>query len=71
MAEGRISWKNYDNLSLGKAVANFNRRIKKIETEENKMYLPKTLDFKEVKQNILTRRELNRVISNLRSFWIF
>lgn len=68
MAEGRISWKNVDNLSLGKAVANFNRKIKRIETEENKGYLPETLDFKDVKENITTRRELNRVIQNLRNF---
>lgn len=68
MAEGRINWKNYDNLSLGKAVANFNRKINKIKTEENKLYLPNELDFKEVKENILTRREYNRVIQNLRNF---
>lgn len=68
MAEGRISWKNVDNLSLGKAVANFNRKIKRIETEENKGYLPETLDFKDVKENITTRRELNRIIQNLRNF---
>lgn len=68
MAEGRISWKNVDNLSLGKAVANFNRKIKRIETEENKGYLPETLNFKDVKENITTRRELNRVIQNLRNF---
>lgn len=68
MAEGLISWKNYDNLSLGKAVATFNRKIKKIESEENKMYLPKPLDFKKVKENILTRRQLNKVIDDLRAF---
>lgn len=68
MAEGRISWKNVDNLSLGKAVANFNRKIKRIETEENKGYLPETLNFKDVKENITTRRELNRIIQNLRNF---
>ena len=68
MAEGRISWRNVDNLSLGKAVANFNRKIKRIETEENKGYLPETLNFKDVKENITTRRELNRIIQNLRNF---
>lgn len=68
MAEGQISWKNVDNLSLGKAVANFNRKINKIKTEENKLYLPEEINFKDIKQNILTRRELNRVIKNLRSF---
>lgn len=68
MAEGQINWKNVDNLSLGKAVANFNRKINRIKTEENKLYLPEEINFKDIKQNILTRRELNRVIKNLRSF---
>ena len=68
MAEGQISWKNYDNLSLGKAVANFNRKINKIKTEENKLYLPDEINFKDIKENILTRRELDRVIQNLRAF---
>lgn len=68
MAEGQISWKNVDNLSLGKAVANFNRKLNKIRTEENKMYLPDEINFRDVKENIYTRRELNRVIQNLRNF---
>lgn len=68
MAEGQINWKNYDNLSLGKAVANFNRKINKIKTEENKLYLPDEINFRDIKDNIKTRRELNRIMENLRSF---
>lgn len=68
MAEGQISWKNVDNLSLGRAVANFNRKINKIKTEENKLYLPDEINFRDIKDNIKTRRELNRVMQNLRSF---
>lgn len=68
MAEGKINWKNVDNLTLGRAVANFNKKLNRIKTEENKLYLPEEINFREVKENILTRRELNRVIQNLRSF---
>lgn len=68
MAEGQIKWKNYDNLSLGKAVANFNRKINRIKTEENKLFLPDEINFRDIKENITTRKELNRVIQNLRAF---
>lgn len=68
MAEGQIKWKNYDNLSLGKAVANFNRKINRIKTEENELFLPDEINFRDIKENITTRKELNRVIQNLRAF---
>ena len=68
MAEGQINWKQTDYLSLGKAVATFNRTIKKLQTEENKNYLPEEVNYRELKENIYTRKELNRVINSLREF---
>lgn len=63
-----IRWKRSDYLRLGRAVADFNRKIKKFETEENKIYLPATMNYKEVKESILSRNKLNDVLRSLRSF---
>lgn len=63
-----IRWKRSDYLTLGRAVADFNRKVKKFETEENKIFLPATMNYKEVKESILTRNKLNDVLRSLRSF---
>lgn len=63
-----IRWKQGDYIKLGKAVAEFNRKISKIQTEENKMYLPALEKYEWQKENIKTRREFNRVINSLKRF---
>lgn len=63
-----INWKKQDYLSLGKAVAQFNRKINKLNAEENKLYLPETIYYPDLKKDIVTRKELNRVINSLRRF---
>lgn len=63
-----IRWKQKDFLTLGRAVANFNKKINELNKEENKNYLPNVLDYKVVKQGITTRNELKRVINSLRRF---
>ena len=68
MADGKIRWKQSDYLKLGKAVADFNKKIKKLETEENKNYFPKIKNYKELKGTIETRAELNRQIKNMQKF---
>ena len=68
MADGKIRWKQSDYLKLGKAVADFNKKIKKLETEENKNYFPEIQNYKELKGTIETRAELNRQIKNMRKF---
>lgn len=68
MADGKIRWKQSDYLKLGKAVADFNRKIKKLETEENKNYFPEIQNYNELKGTIETRAELNRQIKNMRKF---
>lgn len=68
MAQGQIRWKQTDYLSLGRAVANFNKKINLLNKEEKKLYLPEVKSYKEIKENIKTRAELNRIISSLKRF---
>lgn len=68
MAQSRINWKRGDYISLGRAVSDFNKKINELQKEENKLYLPEIIDYKEAKENITTRSELKRVINSLRRF---
>lgn len=68
--QGQIKWKQIDYLTLGRAVANFNKKRNMLEMEEIKSYLPDELNYKEVKQGITTRNELNRVLKSLRRFMV-
>lgn len=67
-AESKIRWRRGDYISLGKAVSKFNKKIKQLETEENKLYLPEVQNYKNLKDDITTRKELNRVVKMLREF---
>ena len=64
----QIKWKKQDYLQLGKAVANFDKKINRLQAEERKAYLPDIIDYSNLKQNITTRAELNRQIKSLRRF---
>lgn len=64
----KIRWKQGDYVKLGKAVAEFNKKINKLNAEENKLYLPDVVEYKEAKENITTRAELNRMINSLKRF---
>lgn len=68
MVRGGIRWKKGDYISLGKAVSSFNKKIRELQKEENKTYLPNLVDYKEIKDEINTRRELNRYINSLKRF---
>ena len=68
MADSQINWRQGDFIRLGQAVARFNKKINKLQAEENKLYLPETISYTEAKENITTRRELNRLINSLRRF---
>ena len=68
MAESRINWKKGDYIKLGQAVAKFNRKINELQKEEKKLYLPDELNYKELKEGITTRNELNNRINSLRRF---
>lgn len=66
--QSKIKWQRGDYITLGKAVSQFNKKINILQEEENRNYLPEIIDYKEVKENITTRKELNRVINSLRRF---
>ena len=68
MPDSQINWRQGDFIRLGQAVARFNKKINELQAEENKLYLPETISYKEAKENITTRRELNRLINSLRRF---
>lgn len=68
MAQGRINWKRGDYVKLGRAVSDFNKKINSLRNEENKLYLPDNINYKDIKQDITTRQELNRMINSLRRF---
>ena len=63
MAYG-IKWTRKDYAKLSSAVKKFNKKLNTI----NKRYLPKEITYSEVKQNITSRRELNRIINSLNRF---
>lgn len=63
-----INWRKSDYLSLGRAVSQFNKKINQLNAEEKRAYLPETITYANVKENIKTRSELNRVINRLRRF---
>lgn len=66
--QSKIQWKQGDYIKLGRAVADFNRKVNKLQAEENKLYLPNLIEYKEAKENITTRQELNRLVNSLRRF---
>lgn len=68
MANSQIKWRKGDYISLGKAVSQFNKKINELQKEESRNYLPDILNYADIKENITTRRELQRVINSLRRF---
>lgn len=62
--ESLIRWKRGDYIRLGRAISRFNQTINEIEVDERAV-LPQTQNYKELKANINSRRELNRVINAL------
>lgn len=64
----QINWKKGDYISLGRAVSQFNKKIKSLEGLKDKSYLPNEIVYKDIKETILSRNELKRVINSLRRF---
>lgn len=63
-----IRWKRSDYGSLQKAVNQFNKTIKELESVESDLILPDPIKYKDVKSGITTRQELNRIIGSLQRF---
>lgn len=68
MADSKIRWTRSDIATLSRAVRDFNKKVNKLQAEENKLYLPEEISYQKTKENITTRRELNRVINSLKRF---
>lgn len=66
--EGQIRWSRGDYISLGKAVSDFNKKIRELEQEERKLYLPIQVNYDELKNTIQTRSALKQKIKSLRRF---
>ena len=64
----QIKWKQTDYLTLGRAISKFNKVKNELERQEKDVILPAELDYKEVKENIRTRKQLNNLLSSLRKF---
>lgn len=57
-----------DYISLGKAVAKFNRTINELKTKENESYLPMEIDYKNFKKTIVSKNEIDKYVKKLRNF---
>ena len=63
-----MRWKRKDYLTLEKAIQDFNTKIKKLQKEEAKPYLPEELKLSDVRETIVSRSELKRFLASLRDF---
>ena len=69
MAKNLIRWNRSDYARLRSAISSFNKQVNKLEQlEDNTEYLPNIKNYSDVKERIVSRRELNRVIKALKEF---
>lgn len=69
MNQSLIKWRREDSVELQRAINTFNRNVRKLRKQENLSdYLPDTVNYNEIRDNIVSRKEFNRVIASLRSF---
>ena len=66
--QSQIRWQRGDYVKLGLAVSDFNKKIQRLEQEQGNLGLPELIDYKSLKKDIVTRKELNRQLKLLRSF---
>lgn len=62
-----IRWKRSDYAKLSYAVRQFNKTIDKLDNIDRNV-LPEEMNYKELRDNIYSRSELNRIIKSLRRF---
>lgn len=62
-----IRWRQGDFIKLGRAVAEFNKTIKKLESENKKLYLPEQISYSNLKEKIVTRQGFNEAINDLKA----
>lgn len=66
----KLDGKDGDYISLGKAVSNFNKKVRELQQEENKLYLPEEKNYIDLRNEIVTRSQLNNIINSLKRFSI-
>lgn len=62
-----IRWTRSDTAKLSYAVRQFNKTIQRLDALERDI-LPESVDYKDVKNMIFSRKELNRVVKSLKRF---
>ena len=69
MADNLIRWKRSDYARLSKAVNKYNKQINEL-AKAGYEYLPEVKNYQSLKNDILTRKELNRLVNSLKKFSI-
>ena len=64
-----IKWTRSDYAKLSYAVREFNKTIDKLDNIDRNI-LPEEMNYKELRDNIYSRNELNRIVKSLRRFSI-
>ena len=66
---GQITWTNKQVTELKKAVRNFNNKVRRLRRTEGELnYLPETVNYNELKEDIKTAAELRRRVNMLKRF---
>ena len=69
MNQSLIRWRREDSIELQRAINTFNRNVRKLRKQENKSsYLPEIKNYNNLRDNIKSRKEFNRVINSLKNF---
>lgn len=61
----QIRWKRGDYVRLGRAVADFNRKVEAAEVEGSDL-IPLMKNYEALKDQIVSRKELNRIVKSLK-----
>ena len=67
MADNLIRWKRGDYIKLSRAVNKFNKQVNELQAKGYN-YLPETKSYQSLKENIYTRKELNRLVNSMKKF---
>lgn len=65
MAKGEIKWRRGDYIKLGRAISEYNKKIRRLENEGKSLYLPMEYNYIEERDKIRTRKGYNQLINRL------
>ena len=69
MADNLIRWKRGDYIRLSKAVNKYNKQVNELQAKGID-YVPEVKNYQSLKNDIYTRKELNRIVNSLKKFSI-